>query len=81
MGSLNCCAGNRMDLAVEVQEHRRTQINGLDQAMRSLNIRQNNYTRQIDCPNHETTFAQKIVSDRALQDSPPSYEETMTAEK
>lgn len=68
----NCCGSSQAIQTIEVQEHRRTQISGLDQAIRSINLGQNNYTRQIDDPNHEITFSSKIKPDHISQASQPS---------
>ena len=64
-----CCGSGRAIHDSDFQEHRRTQLSGLDQAMRSINLGQNNYTRHIDDPNHEITFSSTIKSDVHSQDS------------
>ena len=55
--SWNCCRSSQSIQAMEVQEHRRTQLGGLDQAIRSINFSQHHYSRQIDEPNQELTFS------------------------
>ena len=52
-----CCGSGRTIHKNDRQEHRRTQLGGLDQAIRSINLGQNNYTRQINDANHEATFS------------------------
>ena len=66
----NCCGSSQTARTIEVQEHRRTQLSGLDQAIRSINLGQNNYSRQIDEPNHDITFSPKMKLDHVSQDSP-----------
>ena len=53
----SCCGSGKAIHENELKEHRKSQLGGLDQAIRSINLGQNHYTRQIDDPNHEVTFS------------------------
>ena len=48
-----CCVSGNSAYDGDIQEHRRTQLSGLDQAIRSINLGQNKYSAQIDDPNVE----------------------------
>ena len=52
-----CCGSGRAIHENDLREHHKSQLGGLDQAIRSINLGQNNYTRQIDESNHEVTFS------------------------
>ena len=56
----SCCVSGNAAYDGEIKEHRRTQLTGLDQAIRSINLGQNNYSPQIDDPNAEDIKPEKI---------------------
>ena len=57
----SCCVSGKTAYDGEIKEHRRTQLTGLDQAIRSINLGQNNYSPQIDDPNAEDIKPEKFV--------------------
>ena len=66
----NCFGSGKAVNASKIQEHHRTQLSsGLDQAFRSINLSSNNYTRQIDEPNHDYATTTKRKNEKSFQDS------------
>ena len=66
----NCFGSGKAVNASKIQEHHRTQLSsGLDQAFRSINLSSNNYTRQVDEPNHEYVATNKRNNEPSFQDS------------
>ena len=66
----NCFGSGKAVNASKIQEHHRTQLSsGLDQAFRSINLSSNNYTRQIDEPNHDYVTTTKRKNEKSSQDS------------
>ena len=55
----SCCVGGTAVYDADIQDHRRTQLSGLDQAIRSINLGQNNYSPQVDDPDHDETTSEK----------------------
>ena len=64
-----CCVGGKAGYDKKIQDHRRTQLSGLDQAFRSINLGQNNYSPQIDEPNDEETKPRKTGLKLEIEDS------------
>ena len=65
----SCCGSGKRVIKTKTQEHHRTQLSGLDQAIRSINFGQNEYARQVDEPNHENTLSSRNKMDHSLQGS------------